>query len=128
MQTNVQFEFLSISELSDKGAWVALNYVNRFSEFKEFDDNVERIHVKDVSCQEFIDRFEKLYKPVVIEGMQVTYLDSILVFSNVCSNVLYCVHRKVGRQTKNGRLNGWQKSIEIKSSNAAKTMRDTALK
>lgn len=46
--------------------------MNRFSEFKEFDDNVERINVKDVSCQEFINRFEKLYKPVVIEGMQVS--------------------------------------------------------
>ncbi|KAG4075500.1 hypothetical protein HA402_003325 [Bradysia odoriphaga] len=57
-------------ELSDKGAWVALNYVDRFSEFKDFDDNVERINVNDVSCQEFIDRFEKLYKPVVIDGMQ----------------------------------------------------------
>lgn len=69
-------EFLS--ELSDKGAWVALNYVNRFSEFKEFDDNVERINVKDVSCQGFIDRFEKLYKPVVIEGMQVIWIHFFL--------------------------------------------------
>lgn len=45
--------------------------MDRFSEFKDFDDNVERINVNDVSCQEFIDRFEKLYKPVVIEGLQV---------------------------------------------------------
>lgn len=44
--------------------------MNRFSEFEAFDDNVERINVNEVSSQEFIDRFEKLYKPVVIEGMQ----------------------------------------------------------
>lgn len=72
------FSYDFVSELSDKGAWVALNYVNRFSEFNDFDDNVERINVKDVSCQEFIDRFEKLYKPVVVEGMQVSH--AILLF------------------------------------------------
>lgn len=79
------FEFI-FSELSDKGAWVALNYVNRFSEFKQFDENVERINVNDVSCQEFIDRFEKLYKPVVIEGMQVS--QSIHFFFTEFQNTL----------------------------------------
>lgn len=36
--------------------------------------------------------------------------------------------RKVGRRTKNGLLNDWPKNIEIKSSNAARTMRATALR
>lgn len=109
--------------------------MNRFSEFNEFEDNVERINVKDVSCQEFIDRFEKLYKPVVVEGMQVSH--SILLFiefqkktsvmtSLVCLYVR--MYRKVGRQTKNGLSNDWPKNIEIKSSNVAKTMKDTALR
>ena len=33
-------------------------------------DTVERIHVKDVSCEEFIEKWEKPYKPVVILGVQ----------------------------------------------------------
>ena len=31
---------------------------------------MERIHVKDVSCEEFIRRYEAPYKPVVIQGVQ----------------------------------------------------------
>ena len=31
---------------------------------------MERIHVKDVNNDEFIERFEKPYKPVVIKGVQ----------------------------------------------------------
>lgn len=38
------------------------------------------------------------------------------------------MYRKVGRQTKNGLSNDWPKNIEIKSSNVAKTMKDTALR
>lgn len=37
-------------------------------------------------------------------------------------------YRKAGKRIKNGPLNDWQKNIEIKSSNAEKTMKGTALK
>lgn len=48
--------------------------MSRSEELTLFKDNVERINVKDdMVCQEFIDRFEKLYKPVMIEGAQVDY-------------------------------------------------------
>lgn len=47
-----------------------MNYAERFEPFTEFDDNVERIRSDDVSCEEFIDRFESIYKPVVILGAQ----------------------------------------------------------
>lgn len=60
------------AELGEKGAWTAMDYANRFDNFWKFDDNVERIHVKDVNCDEFIELFEKLNKPVVIEGVQVS--------------------------------------------------------
>lgn len=59
----------SVSELADKSAWVQLEYHRKFDKFREFEDNVERIHVKDVSPREFIERFESIYKPVVIEGI-----------------------------------------------------------
>lgn len=58
-------------ELNDKLAWTCLNYAANFDGFTKFTDNVERIHVAEVSCQEFIDKYEKIYKPVVIEGCQV---------------------------------------------------------
>lgn len=48
-----------------------MDYANRFDKFWQFDDNVDRIHVKDVNCDDFIERYEKLNKPVVIEGVQV---------------------------------------------------------
>lgn len=65
------FFFLIQTELNDKGAWTVLDYANDFDKYWKFDDNAERIHVKDVNCDEFIERFEKDYKPVVIRGIQV---------------------------------------------------------
>lgn len=53
----------------DKEAWYQLKYVDCFDDFKNFTDNTERISVKDVSPEEFIERFEKPYKPVVIQGI-----------------------------------------------------------
>lgn len=58
------------TELNDKSSWTLLNYAGRFNDFKQFNDNVERIHVRDVDCQEFIDKYESIYKPVVIQGLQ----------------------------------------------------------
>lgn len=60
-------------ELNDRGAWIAHNYIDRFEPLWKFDDNVERINENEVSCEEFIERFEKDYKPVVIEGSQVSW-------------------------------------------------------
>ncbi|XP_065211788.1 bifunctional arginine demethylase and lysyl-hydroxylase PSR [Planococcus citri] len=52
----------------DKEAWYQAKYADHFDEFKRFEDNTERISVKCVSPEEFIERFEKPYKPVVIQG------------------------------------------------------------
>ncbi|XP_026463544.1 bifunctional arginine demethylase and lysyl-hydroxylase PSR isoform X2 [Ctenocephalides felis] len=57
-------------ELNTKGSWNALNYAERFDVFRRFTDNVERISENEVSPQEFIDKYEKIYKPVVITGCQ----------------------------------------------------------
>lgn len=53
----------------DKEAWYQLQYADCFDEFKKFTDNTERISVKQVTPEEFIERYEKPYKPVVIQGM-----------------------------------------------------------
>lgn len=46
-------------------------YAENFDEFWKFDDNVERIREDEVSCDEFIERFEKIYKPVIVNESQV---------------------------------------------------------
>lgn len=58
-------------ELVGAQTWSELNYEQNFEQFTQFEDNVERISAKDVDCQEFIDKYEKHYKPVVITGLQV---------------------------------------------------------
>ncbi|KAK6624562.1 jumonji domain-containing protein 6 [Polyplax serrata] len=57
-------------ELNEKGAWENLQIVKRFHEFTNVEDNCERINVADVTPKEFIEKYEKLYKPIVICGIQ----------------------------------------------------------
>lgn len=56
----------------DKESWTAFRYAEpeRFAPFCKVNDNMERIRESDVSCEEFIRRFEEPYLPVVIEGCQ----------------------------------------------------------
>ena len=59
-----------LAELNDKGDWTQLGYAEQFDSFTTFNDNVERIHIKDFPPSEFIEKFESQYKPVVICGIQ----------------------------------------------------------
>jgi histone arginine demethylase JMJD6 len=59
-----------LSELNDKGDWSSLGHVDQFDSYSAVNDNVERIHVKDFPPGEFIEKYERLYKPVVICGIQ----------------------------------------------------------
>lgn len=72
------FLFLYFSELFvffaelcvEKGVWTKLDYKTKFdSSIEKIKDTAERIHVNDVSVEEFIERYEKPYKPVVIKGI-----------------------------------------------------------
>ncbi|XP_059473941.1 bifunctional arginine demethylase and lysyl-hydroxylase JMJD6 [Neocloeon triangulifer] len=56
-------------ELNHKDSWTEQGYAKRFEEYTVVQDNVERIHHQDFSPQEFIDKYEKVYKPVVICGL-----------------------------------------------------------
>lgn len=58
------------AELNDKGMWTQLGYAKQKGLVSEPEDNCERIDMRDVNCDEFIERFEKIYKPVVITGCQ----------------------------------------------------------
>ncbi|XP_071532082.1 bifunctional arginine demethylase and lysyl-hydroxylase JMJD6 [Panulirus ornatus] len=54
----------------EKGAWTKLDYKAKFDcSVDKVKDTAERIHVDDVSTEEFIERYEKPYKPVVIKGI-----------------------------------------------------------
>ncbi|KAK8386147.1 hypothetical protein O3P69_010696 [Scylla paramamosain] len=54
----------------EKGVWTKLDYKNKFDcSIDKVKDTAERIHVDEVSVEEFIERYEKTYKPVVVRGI-----------------------------------------------------------
>ena len=63
--------YFPFSELKTRESWSEQNYARTFDlSWSHVKDEIERIHVKDVSPKEFIERFEAPYKPVVILGAQ----------------------------------------------------------
>jgi hypothetical protein len=51
-------------------SWTGLGYAKSFDLNPDaIRDNVPRIHVQDVSEAEFVERYERVYKPVVITGV-----------------------------------------------------------
>uniref|UniRef100_A0A0K8R4Z2 Putative phosphatidylserine-specific receptor ptdserr n=1 Tax=Ixodes ricinus TaxID=34613 RepID=A0A0K8R4Z2_IXORI len=53
----------------DGDGWTKLGYADNFDlDMASLRDDVERIHVSRVPMDEFVEKFEKLYKPVVIQG------------------------------------------------------------
>lgn len=55
-----------------RNALDASDLVSLFHELALFDDPKEKkINTKDVICQEFIDRIGKLYKPVLMEQVNI---------------------------------------------------------
>lgn len=63
----------SFPELNNKGEWAKHSYFEHFDQFTIFEDTVERIDVRAVTPQAFIDSYESLYKPVVITHVQETW-------------------------------------------------------
>lgn len=56
-------------ELASSYMWTELEYAKNFEQFTKFEDNCERIDAATVSMEEFIEKYEKPYKPVVITGV-----------------------------------------------------------
>jgi histone arginine demethylase JMJD6 len=77
-------------ELKWKGAWRDRTYYANFdtstSSFKE-SASVARIHVNEVSLEEFIEKFERPYVPCVILGAtdkwdaQIKWTPQVIIFS-----------------------------------------------
>lgn len=57
-------------ELANSAAWIELQYAKNFEYFTQFEENVDRINASEYDCQDFIEHYEKLYKPVVIRCLQ----------------------------------------------------------
>nr|CAG4637803.1 EOG090X06UY [Chydorus sphaericus] len=64
-------------ELSTSALWVEQGYCKNFIPYTNFTDNVERISVSTTSPQEFIELYEKPYKPVVIQDVQKDWLANV---------------------------------------------------
>ena len=61
----VSDRLFSVSELSTTESWCQEGWAKTYDlSFDKVDDTVERIHVKDVSTEDFIELYEKPYKPV----------------------------------------------------------------
>ncbi|KAG5681054.1 hypothetical protein PVAND_010520 [Polypedilum vanderplanki] len=56
-------------ELSSSYMWTELEYAKNFEPFTKFEDNCERVDAATLSIDDFIERYEKPYKPVVITGI-----------------------------------------------------------
>ncbi|CAH0405130.1 unnamed protein product [Chilo suppressalis] len=57
-------------ELTNKQQWTALKYAENFEEFLKCNDNVERVDSNKVSQEDFIEKYEKIFRPIVITNVQ----------------------------------------------------------
>ena len=63
--------FILDLELHEKHDWYRLGYADKFdASLSAVKDNVERVDARRTSLQEFIDRYEKPYKPVVVTHVE----------------------------------------------------------
>lgn len=114
----------NLLELKEDG-WTMFNYREKF-DLDYRPDNCERINVNKISKEEFIERFEMKYRPVVITGI----CDSWKCIEKWNLEVNYIIHSKNFFDIFVFSLNfllmkikrNWQKNIVIRDSNVAKIM------
>lgn len=56
--------------MSTKESWVQQAYEQNFAKFWDFTDNCDRIVEHEDALEDFIEKYEQKYKPVVILGCQ----------------------------------------------------------
>lgn len=65
-----------VVELNEENAWHVLNACDTFRvrpDDVKFRDTVERVNALQLTEAEFIDRYERVYKPVVITNVQLEW-------------------------------------------------------
>ena len=64
-----------VLELKTDEEWTKYNYIKHFDmSHEKLPDNIERIDMNHVSLDEFIEKYEKPYKPVIITNSQTDWL------------------------------------------------------
>jgi hypothetical protein len=67
--------YFSQKELKSQDDWEKHNYFKNFNmSYDSLPDNIDRIDANKVSLEEFIEKYEKPYKPVIIKNTQVDWL------------------------------------------------------
>ena len=67
MKTKHRSELL-LKKWSQDGYWCRQNEVLKVKD-PSFVDTIERIHVNDMTVEEFIEKYERGHKPVIIQGV-----------------------------------------------------------
>ena len=70
-----QLWLLLIIELKTDEAWHKFNFYSNFDErfCRNLPDNIERIDARQVSVDQFIDKYERPYKPCIITNTQTSW-------------------------------------------------------
>ena len=65
---------LLLKNWSRDGYWCKQNELLKVEDPAVFTDTIERIHVNDISVEEFIERYERKSRPVIIQGVTDSWL------------------------------------------------------
>ena len=57
------------TDLKQPEDWTKYRYVSKDSVWYRSVDHIDRIHCKDMSCDDFVNNFEKSERPVMIQGL-----------------------------------------------------------
>ena len=55
------------------GYWCRQNEILKVNDPTVFTDTIERIHINDLTVEEFIERYERGSRPVIIQGVAETW-------------------------------------------------------
>ena len=64
---------LLLKKWSQDGYWCRQNDILKVNDPETFVDTIERIHVNDMTVEEFIEKYERAHKPVIIQGVTDTW-------------------------------------------------------
>lgn len=64
---------LLLRKWSIDGYWCRQNDVLKIEDPASFTDTIERVHINDITVEEFMERFEKASRPCIITGVTDTW-------------------------------------------------------
>lgn len=64
---------LLLRKWSIDGYWCRQNDVLKIEDPASFTDTIERVHINDITVEEFMERYEKASRPCIITGVTDTW-------------------------------------------------------